>query len=301
MMNQRINHTNIVLIPKKENECPENMMNFRPISLCNVVYKIISKILVFRMQSILSEVILENQSAFVLGRNIGGNILIAHELVRALKARKRQAKSYTAVKTDISKAYDRVEWNFLHQAMISLGFCEKWITWIMACIRSVTYSGLINGAPYGFIQPHRGIRQGDPLSPYLFLICIEMLSQNLDNAQRTNQLQGLSISNGGPRINHLFFADDSLFFCKANSKDSKTLFTILDQYGAVSEQLVNYQKSSISFGSKVYHHNKAVVQTNLKISALGGCGKYLGLPEQFGRKKREMFQYIIDKFSPQKK
>lgn len=157
-----------------------------------------------------------------------------------------------AVKTDISKAYDKVEWNFLQQAMTSLGFYMKWTNWIMACIQSVTYSVLINGAPYGFLQPQQGIRQGDPLSPYLFLICAEMLFQKLEIAQHQKWLQGLSISVGRPRINHLFFADDSLFFCKANSKDSKTLFTILDKYGAISGQLVNYEKSSISFGEKVF-------------------------------------------------
>lgn len=179
--------------------------------------------------------------------------------------------------------------------MRALGFCEKWINWIMMYIEPVTYSILINDSPYGHIQPQRGIRQGGPLSPYIFLLCAEMLSQKLDIAQHQNRLQGLSISNGGPRVNHLFFADDSLFFCKANTKDSKTLAAILDEYGAVSGELVNYQKSSISFGSKVYQSNQVFVQCQLKIYSVGGCAKYLGLLEQFGCKKREMFQYIIEK------
>lgn len=207
LMSQSINHTNIVLIPKKENERPELMKDFRPVSLCNMAYKIISKILVARMQPILPKVISENQSAFVPGRNIGDNILIAHELVHALKVWKRQAKIYMTVKTDISKAYDRVEWTFLHKAMRSLGLCEQLTNCVMVCIQSVTYSVLINGSPYRFIQPQREIRQGDQLSPYLFLICAEMLSQKLESAQHRNQLQGVAISNGGPRINHLFFAD----------------------------------------------------------------------------------------------
>lgn len=105
-------------------------------------------------------------------------------------------------------------------------------------------------------------------------------------AQSNNKLQGLAISNGEPRVSHLFFADDSFFFCKANVKDSNTLISILDQYGSLSGQFVNHQKSSISFGSKVYQSDRQHVHQILKILSLGGCGKYLGLPEQFGRKKK---------------
>lgn len=111
-----------------------------------------------------------------------------------------------AIKTDISKAYD-----------------FKWVDWVMSCLKTVSYSILINGSPYGFIQPQRGIRQGDPLSPYLFLRCAEILSQKMDAAQTRNKLQGLAISNGGPRVHHFFFANDSLFFCKANAKDNNKL------------------------------------------------------------------------------
>lgn len=100
-----------------------------------------------------------------------------------------------AIKTDISKAYDRMEWDFLAETMSRLGFTPRWI---MSCVRSVTYSVLINGSPYGDITPQRGIRQCDPLSPYLFLLCAEMLTQNLTRKEAEGKIKGIAISTNGP-------------------------------------------------------------------------------------------------------
>lgn len=140
-----LNHTNICLIPKVYP--PTGMAEFRPIALCNVAYKVISKILVNRMKKHLAGLITENQQAFIPGRIITDNIIVAHEVFHSLKVRKRQASSYMAVKTDIAKAYDRLEWRFLEETMIRMGFDTRWIKWIMACVSSVSFSVLINGAP----------------------------------------------------------------------------------------------------------------------------------------------------------
>lgn len=120
-----------------------------------------------------------------------------------------------AVKLDISKAYDRVEWNFLRQMMIRLGFDERWVDLAMETVRTSTYSILINGEPKGFVQPSRGIKKGDPLSPYLFLLCAEGLSGMMKKALETKQLHGVLSCTGGVCVSHLLFANDCLLFCEA--------------------------------------------------------------------------------------
>ena len=212
-----LNKTFITLIPKINN--PAKMTDFRPISLCNVIYKLISKVLANRLKLVLPQIISENQSAFLSERLITDNVLIAFELMHYLDHKKEGKDCYMAIKLDMSKTYDRVEWGFIEQVMVKLGFHDSWICLIMRCITSVSYSVLINGVAFGNIIPSRGLRQGDPLSPYLFLLCADGFSSLISKAVRNQMLSGLSICRGGPKISHLFFADDSLFFCKANSHE----------------------------------------------------------------------------------
>jgi hypothetical protein len=210
-----INYTHITLVPKIAN--PDSMSQFRPISLCNVIYKIVSKMLTNRLKWVLPRIISESQSAFVPGRHITDNVLIAFEMLHYMKSKRRGLTTHLAAKLDMSKAYDRVEWDYLKAIMMKMGFNQVWVDLIMECVTSVSYSVLVNGKPTGVIKPTRGIRQGDPLSPYLFLICAEGLSSLLRKAEQERSMQGLVISRGGPCISHLFFADDSVLFCRATS------------------------------------------------------------------------------------
>lgn len=252
-----------------------------------------------RLQGCLDKIISESQAAFVPDRQIHDNVLVAHELIHALKTKKDCSIQYMAIKTDISKAYDRVEWDFLKSIMEKLGFDQKWIRLIMGCVTSVSYSVLINGIPYGHFKPARGIRQGDSLSPYLFLLCAEVLSQMMVRAQELNQFKGMTLNRYCPTISHLLFADDSLFFVKADEENAHCMALILENYEKVSGQKVNLTKSSIIFGSKISAQQRLRIQNILHIHRIGGGGKYLGLPEQLSNSKRNDFQGVVDQVKAQ--
>ena len=158
-----------------------------------------------RLKKVLPFVISANQSAFVPGHLITENVMVAFEALHTMDAWMTGRKGYMALKLDISKAYDQVEWNFLEVIMLKIGFARRWVDKLMMCVRTVSYSILINGQPTGKIVPTWGIRQGDPLSPYFFILCAEGLSNLLRMAEQERRLTGLPITKGGTRINHLFF------------------------------------------------------------------------------------------------
>ena len=151
-----INNTYITLVPKVK--MPNRMKDFRPISLCNTAYKLLSKVLANCLKTVLPRIIFENQSAFLSERLITDSVLVAFELMHYLEHKKSGDNGYMAVKLDMSKAYNRVEWVFIEKVMRRLGFNEKWIGWVMKCITLVSYSILINGEAHGNISPSRGLR-----------------------------------------------------------------------------------------------------------------------------------------------
>ena len=284
------NDTVIVLIPKVNK--PEKLKDLRPISLCNVAYKLISKAIANRMKTILPEIISQFQSAFVPGRLITDNVLVAYELTHYLKQRRRGKEGVAAIKLDMSKAYDRVEWIFLKKIMEKLGFSEKWINLIMMCVTTVSYHIKVNDEYTTNVTPQRGLRQGDPLSPYLFIICAEALSALLQNAESEGKIQGIKICEAAPRINHLFFADDSLILMRARKEDASELQRILHVYERASGQLINRDKSSVLFSPNTDVICKAHVREELHIGSEAKSERYLGLPVSIGKSRKKAFEYI---------
>uniref|UniRef100_A0A803PAV4 Reverse transcriptase domain-containing protein n=1 Tax=Cannabis sativa TaxID=3483 RepID=A0A803PAV4_CANSA len=178
---------------------------------------------------ILPHVISGTQSSFLPNRLITDNVLVGFELVHSLK-HKRSRKGYAALKLDMSKAFDRVEWSFIAIVMGKIWFNVRWISLIMICLHTTQFSFLINGVVSGLVTPQQGLRQGDPLFSYLFLIYSEGLSRLLRFEESIGRLKGLSVSRHAPVVTHLFFADDSLLFCQADGWSCGALKRALDIY-----------------------------------------------------------------------
>lgn len=196
------------------------------------------------------------------------------------------------MKLDISKAYDRVEWNFLERMMLSKGFAPVWASLIMKCVRSVSYRVRYNSKVTEAFYPQRGLRQGDPLSPYLFIICAEAFSIMLQQAELDHSIEGVQICTGAPRINHLFFADDSLIVMKASAASVSRLQQILALYEDQSGQKINRDKSSAFLSKKTSQQYKHQVLQVLDIPSESQNERYLGLPVHLGAAKSKDFEYI---------
>ncbi|KAL5568114.1 hypothetical protein UlMin_024689 [Ulmus minor] len=262
------NETLISLIPKVKN--PIRITDYRPISLCNVIYKIISKMLSNRLWLVMDNVISEEQSAFIPGRLISDNAIIGFECLHAIKRKRSKKRGYLALKLDMAKAFDRVEWSFVQGIMLKLGFSEVWTKKVMACVTSVSYSVLINGAKSGQLFPTRGLHQGDPLSPYLFLLCAEGLSSLFHHFKAAGSIQGMRCGRNGPTISHLFFADDSLLFFEASNDSCLTVKEALTWYETALGQLVSYSKSAVYFGPNVAEDHADQMTASLGVPKVGG-------------------------------
>ena len=189
-MPKEVNSSLIVLIPKSQN--PTSFNNFRPISLCNVVYKIISKILVAKLSPLLHKLISPHQSAFLQGRWIIENQVIVQEMMHSFKTQKVKT-GLMAIKLDLQKAYDRVNWDFLKIVLVRFGFNDTFIGWIMACISSVHFEVLVSGGKTEQFKSSRGLRQGNPLSPYLFILGQEVLSRMIEQEPAIKELRLASV------------------------------------------------------------------------------------------------------------
>nr|KAJ0222973.1 hypothetical protein LSAT_V11C200055230 [Lactuca sativa] len=255
----------ITLIPKVSD--PISLADYRPISLIGCMYKMIAKVLAIRLKSVIGSVISDIQSAFVPGRNILDAPLIINEIFSWAKQLNYDAN----------------------------GFGSKWRTWIRGCLASSMASVLVNGSPTTEFPISRGVRQGDPLSPFLFIIAMEGLNISINNACSKKLIKGIKLPNGGPRLSHLFYADDAIFAGEWCSDSIKNLSRILRCFHISSGLKVNFLKSRL-FGIRV---SSQEVQ---RMARFLGCTvgtfpfTYLGVPIGANMALKKNWQPIVDKF-----
>ncbi|KAL0289803.1 UNVERIFIED_CONTAM: hypothetical protein Sradi_7065100 [Sesamum radiatum] len=227
---KQINATILVLIPKVQ--LPVRVAEFRPIACCNVIYKAISKIIVSRMQRVLHKLIDCSQIAFVPGRSIADNILLAQELMAGYNQLKLSRRC--TIKVDIQKAYDSVNWDFILESLVLFKFPARFISWIEQCMTTASFSIALNGSIHGFFKSSRGIRQEDPMSPYLFVIVMEIWHALLKYRVQNEGSFQYHWKCGELGILNLCFADDVLIFCAGTWESVRLIKAALDEFAAMS-------------------------------------------------------------------
>jgi len=196
----------------------------------------------------------------------------------------------------MEKTYDRLEWDFILKCLQEIRFHLVWNKWIMECISSVSYSIIVNGGPNGLSTLRGGIRQGDSLSPYIFILCIEVLNHMLfKEAMNRKSWIGVKICPKAMTISCLHFADDCLLFCKTTSNDCSKLKNILDHFSTILGQLINYRKSAPAFSRNASTAQKQVVIGLLHIIRRESLGRYLGCSIFQGSPYERTFWEIISK------
>ncbi|XP_071912409.1 uncharacterized protein [Coffea arabica] len=278
----------VVLIPKVSS--PQEFSQFRPISLCNFLNKMISKILANRLAKVLPNIISPQQSGFVQGRQIFDNVLLAQELIAGIRKASREGN--VVLKIDMAKAYDRVSWPFLIQVLRRFGFCEVWIEIIWRLISNVWFSVVVNGAPQGFFKSSRGIRQEDPLSLGLFVLRAEVLSRHLNSLSGRQGFIPFRVPMGCPIITHLAYANDIIIFSSGMKKSLQLVMQVLENYTSISGQKVNHQKSGF-----LSHASLSDLRKRIIAQVTGFCFQsfpvtYLGCPLYSGRWRKSYFSAI---------
>ncbi|GAU41508.1 hypothetical protein TSUD_302460 [Trifolium subterraneum] len=287
-----ISDTLISLIPKIDS--PTTYRDFRPISLCNIVYKIITKVLVHRLRPILDSIIGPYQSSFLPGRGTSDNAIVLQEIIHFMRRSKRK-KGFVAFKLDLEKAFDNVNWDFLKSCLHDFGFPNITIRLIMHCVTSSNFSLLWNGNKLPSFKPTHGLRQGDPLSPYLFILCMEKLSISINSVVHQGAWDPIRISNTGPHLSHLLFADDVLLFTKAKNSQIRFITNLFDRFGLASGLKINLSKSRAFYSSGIPQAKINKLTSLSGIRSTVSLDKYLGFPILKGRAKRNDFNFIIDK------
>lgn len=260
----------------------------RPISLSTFTNKVISRIVHERIVGLLPSIISPNQSGFVMGKNITENVLLAQEIIIDVHLRNKEIN--IVVKLDMAKAYDRVSWIFLTKVLRKFGSSEVIIDMVWRLVSANWYLVLVNGQSRGFFHSTRGLKQGDPLLPTLFVIVAEVLSKNLKSLNDKVEFKDFGMPKWSPKINHLSYVDDTILFGSGDKTSMKLMMRVLIDYERTSGKMINKDKSYF------YLHEKTPLIAKVRIRNLTGikpCSfffNYLGCPIFYGRKKKSYFE-----------
>lgn len=289
---QGMTSTLICLIPKIKS--PSCFADYRPISLCNFSFKVVSKILSNRLQPILPNIISREQSGFISGRLISDNFLLARELYLELD---RSVRGHNMlIKLDMAKAYDRLEWDSLLAALQRFGFSSRFTSLISQTLMNCWFSISFNGQSKGYFKSTRGVRQGDPLAPSLFVIAEEILSRGLSSLFQSGKCFPFHVPRGVPSQSHLLYADDSIIFLNGSKRSVTNLLEFLGRYEQSTGQSINNSKCCFMVSKKmpISAINRLKIQTGYQYKDFSLL--YLGIPLFKGRLKVVHFKYLIDRF-----
>ncbi|KAF5760166.1 putative RNA-directed DNA polymerase [Helianthus annuus] len=261
----------LALIPKRSD--PGGLHEYRPISLIGCINKVVSKVLVNRLKAVIHKLVSEEQTGFLAGRSIIDGVIILNEIIPWLKRNKSEGM---ILKVDIEKAYDSLSWDFLNSMLCQMNFPVKWRRWVMSIVTSARASVLVNGSPTQEFTCSRGLRQGDPLSPFLFVLAMEALTGVMKKACDIGVIQGLSLSPTGGQISHFLYADDVIFVGKWSFNNLLNLKRILRCFYLSSGLKVNLKKSSL-YGVGIEDSHVQLMANMLGCTRGTFPFKYLGL------------------------
>ncbi|KAJ4767870.1 RNA-directed DNA polymerase (reverse transcriptase)-related family protein [Rhynchospora pubera] len=282
----------VTLTPKiKEPDMPSQ---YRPISIGNVLYRLVMKIVATRLRRHLKGVISHEQNAFMKGRNIVENIIVVRETLQSFKQKNFKQPAFM-LKVDVSKAFDKIEWDFLAKAMIYLNVPLNMVNLMLSCYRRAQVSLTINGKRDGFIIPTRGLRQGCPMSPYVFIMAMEMLSRLMSKTQREGNLKGIKLAHSSPVIMHIMYADDLVIFGDAHQREIDTINSLLNHFGKASGLKMNPEKSTFWASRACDQAAVHRVMNNLQASVAEGEDKYLGAVIEGGRSGMKTGKMLLEK------
>ena len=239
-------------------------------------------------------VIAPTQCDFIRGRSGSNNIIIAQEVIHKMRTAEGK-KGYMAIKIDLEKAYDRLDWLFVVDSLRDVGLNDQLISLIWHCILSTSMNILWNGECTGEFNPRRGIRQGDPLSPYLFVLCVERLSHLIQLVVDNGLWKPIIIAREGPPIMHLCFADDLFIFVEASMQQVEIIKHCLQVFENSSGQKVSQEKTMIYFSQNIHHTRVVEIADEFGFSLTGDLGKYLGVPLIHRKVSSRSFSYVTEK------
>ena len=287
---ERLNKVFLVLIPK--NQGAEQIGDFQPIALSNSIYLIIAKVLANCLREVMDDLISPLQSAFIPGRQMIDSIVMAEEIVAAWH---RSGTTGFLWKVDFAKAYDSIDWRYLWNVLRRRGFSEEWVRWMKLCVTTSSCSVLVNGRMQGgWFQPQRGIRQGCPLAPLLFILAADALAFCTMRLCAQGHISGFQTAGHPGGIPLLQYADDTTFFIQGSETATRTLSQMKDIFVDFSGLQLNRAKSSfVGFGLALDELQRCaeILATPIKTLPI----RYLGLPLTDCRLKTKDWQLVVEK------
>lgn len=287
-----INSTFLALIPKEAN--PGTFDRYRPISLCNSSYKILAKLMANRIKPLLQKLITPAQGGFVKGQHILDNVIQVQEALHSSQLRREQGM---LIKLDMCNDFDRVNRSFLYRVLSAFGFNQNFIDIIKACLEKIWIAPMINGRPTNFFLATRGLRQGFPLSPFLYILMADSLSRKLTMEKQKGSIPGIRIEKGIEPMTHALFADDSLLLGGASSRIASALKSILQKFCSITGALVSEKKSAVyGWNTDQQSIKKIAEDLGYKEYAEWERIKYLGLPITLGSNRNHLWDEVIAKY-----